>query len=78
MSDMEKWDQVGPVFLLARGNRQALAPFGPAALEDNAAILGAHPHDEPVGARSTAAIRLKRTLHLTPGRVSGTQKKLGS
>ena len=52
---------------LARGNRQALAAFGAAPLENDAAVLRAHPHPEPVSSTAAAAIWLKRALHGTPG-----------
>src|SRR5262249_13578474 len=61
-----------------RRNRQTLAPLGAAPLENDPAVLGAHPHEKSMGATAAAAIRLKSTLHLAPGWVSLTLSKTGS
>lgn len=55
----------GPIGLR---NGQALPPFGAAPLENDTAVLRAHPHEETVGAPTAAAIGLERALHGTPGR----------
>ena len=47
-------------------NGQPLAALGAAALEHDAAVLGAHPDEKPVRAPASAPIRLKRTFHGTP------------
>src|SRR6187401_2932686 len=49
--------------LLLRGNRQPLATLGPAPLQHDPAVLGAHAHEESVGPPAAAVIGLKRTLH---------------
>ena len=54
------------IFSLFLSHRQSLASFRPAAFENETAVLGAHPHHEPMGAPPAAAIRLKRALHWTP------------
>ena len=48
---------------LGRGNREAFASLGPAPFEHQAPFLGAHAHEEPMGARPALAVRLERTLH---------------
>ena len=48
---------------LRRGNRQTLAAFCAAPLENQPPILCAHPHEKTVRAPASAAIRLERTLH---------------
>ena len=48
---------------LARRDREALAALGAATLQNLPALLRAHAHEEPVGLRAAAAIRLKRALH---------------
>jgi hypothetical protein len=45
-------------------NREPLAPFGPAALEHEPPVLGAHAHQESVRPPAVARVRLKRTLTL--------------
>jgi hypothetical protein len=50
-------------FPLARGNRQALAPFCTATFEYQPPILRAHPHDESMGAATMTQIGLKSALH---------------
>ena len=47
---------------LGTGHRQPLATLGAAALQDETAILGGHPHQESVRSRAAAAIGLKRAL----------------
>jgi hypothetical protein len=52
-------------------NRETFAPLGAPAFEDDAPILGAHADEEAVRAATTAAIRLKRSLHFgTPDRAA--------
>jgi len=51
------------------GYGQALTALGATSLEHRAAILGTHSHQEAMGAPTATAIRLVRTLHVTPGRV---------
>jgi hypothetical protein len=53
----------GPFPLSLGRNRQAFAAFGSAALEDDAAILGLHAHQEAVRAAAAAPIGLERTFH---------------
>lgn len=50
-------------FLLAGGNRQALAPFGPTTFEYQPAVFRAHPHDEPMRAATTTDVGLKSNTH---------------
>jgi len=52
---------------LFRRDRQSLAAFGAATLEDDPAVLGAHPNPKSVSAASATAIWLKRALHCAPG-----------
>jgi hypothetical protein len=51
-------------------NRQALATLRAAPLQNPAAVLRAHLHEEAVGPPATAAIGLERAFHETPSRVS--------
>jgi len=46
-----------------RRDREALAPLGAAALQNDAAVLGVHAPQEPVGLAPTASVGLKRTFH---------------
>ena len=48
---------------LGRGNRETLASLCPAALEDQAAILGGHAHEKSMGASPALAVWLERTFH---------------
>ena len=48
---------------LLRGDGKALPSLGAATLQDQAAVLGTHAHQETVGAGPALAIRLERTLH---------------
>ena len=50
-------------FLLAGGNRQALAPFGPTTFEYQPAVFRAHPHDEPMRATAVTDVGLKSNAH---------------
>jgi len=52
-----------------RTDSQSLAALGAATLEDETAILGAHPDQKPVPAAATATVGLKRafTLHDNSG-----------
>jgi len=52
---------------LFRRDCQSLAAFGAATLENDPAVLGAHPNPESVRAASATAIWLKRALHCAPG-----------
>ena len=52
---------------LFRRDRQSLAAFRAATLENDPAVLGAHPNPKPVRATPAAAIWLKRALHCAPG-----------
>jgi hypothetical protein len=47
---------------LRTGHGQPLATLGAAALQDETAILGGHPHQESVRTRTAATIGLKRAL----------------
>ena len=49
---------------------QSLPTLGAATLENDAAVLGPHPHQKPMGATAAAAIRLKSTFHGTPSLAS--------
>jgi len=46
-----------------RRDRQPLAALGPATLQHDAAVLGPHAHEEPVGPTASAVIGLKGALH---------------
>ena len=52
---------------LFRRDRQPLAAFGAPTLENDPAVLGAHPNPKSVRAASATAIWLKRALHCAPG-----------
>lgn len=43
--------------------RQALPALGAAALQNQAAVLRAHPHEKSMGAPAAAIVRLKCSLH---------------
>ena len=49
-------------------DRQALPPLGAPTLQHEASVLGAHPHEEPVGPAAMTLVRLKCTLalHVSP------------
>jgi hypothetical protein len=49
---------------LFRAHGKALPPFGATPLENQPAVLGAHPNEKPVSFAPVAGIRLKRALAL--------------
>jgi hypothetical protein len=49
---------------LFAADRKAFTPLGAAALQHQAAILGAHPYEKPMGFLTVASIRLERALAL--------------
>jgi hypothetical protein len=55
-------ERVGLIRLLFAGDRQPFSSFRSAALQNEPAILGAHPHQKTMRAFPAARIRLKRTL----------------
>ena len=48
---------------LARRDRQAFAPLGAPAFDDQAPVLGRHPHQESMSAFAPSVVGLKRTFH---------------
>jgi hypothetical protein len=50
--------------MLFAADRQAFAPLGAAALQDETAIFGAHPHQETVRLLAMTRIGLERALAL--------------
>ena len=61
---------------LARRDREALPPLGPAALQHQTAVLGRHPRQKPVGLLTAAAVWLESTLHdLEPLHVDGNNSE---
>jgi len=49
------------------GNGQALATFGPPALQHNSTVLCVHPNQKTMSTPTTAAVRLIGTFHWAPG-----------